>query len=61
MVCRHDGFHGISSAYDRRRGILVFHWTCEGCGTRLKEAAREEYRPEFDPDGNRRFLAAGAP
>jgi hypothetical protein len=57
MACHHDGFHDIHTAYDRRREVLVFHWTCERCGAKLKEAAREKYRPAFDPEGNRRFFA----
>jgi hypothetical protein len=58
MACPHDGFHDIRTAYDRRRGLLVFHWTCERCGARLSEARREPYRPSFDPRGNERFLGA---
>jgi hypothetical protein len=58
MRCAHDGFHGISTSYDRDRGVLVYHWTCESCGARLSEAAREQYRPTFDPRGNEPFLRA---
>jgi hypothetical protein len=58
MSCHHDGFHGIGTAYDQRRGVLVFYWTCERCGTRLREARRDEYRPSFDPHGNDRFRAS---
>jgi hypothetical protein len=61
MSCHHDGFHGIGTAYDQRRGVLVFFWTCERCGARLREARRDEYRPSFDPHGNDPFLAAPAP
>jgi hypothetical protein len=60
MACSHDGFHGINTFYDRRRGVLVYYWTCEDCGKRLGEARREEYRPQFDPHGNQRFLAAAS-
>jgi hypothetical protein len=56
--CAHDGFHSIRSVYDRPTGVLVYYWTCERCGTRLTEANRQEYRPQFDPHGNDRFLAA---
>jgi hypothetical protein len=56
MVCQHDGFHAIRTTYDRATGVLVYFWTCERCGRRLGEARREEYRPAFDPRGNRRFL-----
>jgi hypothetical protein len=47
MACSHDGFHGICTSYDRKRGVLVYFWTCERCGARLHEARREEYRPSF--------------
>jgi hypothetical protein len=47
MVCRHDGFHSIVTSYDRRDGILTYHWICERCGTRLGEARRETYRPSY--------------
>jgi hypothetical protein len=60
MPCSHDGFHAIHSRYDRQDGLLVYYWTCERCGTRLKEARREPYRPQFDPHGNDPFLAATA-
>jgi len=59
MTCPHDGFHGIRSRYDQRRGVLVYFWTCERCGARLGEVRRQEYRPRFDPNGNdRNFVAA---
>ena len=58
MTCSHAEFHGIRTMYDRNSGVLVYFWTCESCGKRLGEARREEYRPQFDPQGNARFLAA---
>ena len=58
MACSHDDFHTIRTAYDRRRGVIVYFWTCERCGARLKEAGRQAYRPAYDPAGNDRFLAA---
>jgi hypothetical protein len=58
MDCAHKGFHGIRSTYDRQRGLLVFFWTCERCGVRLRELHREEYRPRFDPTGGDRELGA---
>jgi hypothetical protein len=60
MPCPHDGYHAISSSYDRRRGLLVYHWTCERCGERLEEARREPYRPLFDPRGNDPFVGGAA-
>jgi hypothetical protein len=44
--------------YDRGRGVLVYYWICERCGALLGEARRQEYRPEFDPNGNDRFVAS---
>ena len=58
MTCSHAEFHGIRTMYDRNSGVLVYFWTCESCGKRLGEARREDYRPQFDPQGNQRFLAA---
>jgi hypothetical protein len=52
MSCAHNGFHTICTTYDRRSGILVYHWTCERCGARLSEARREQYRPSFNSRGN---------
>ena len=49
MGCRHEGFHQVRSRYDRERGMLIFFWTCEVCGTRLSEFRREAYRPHYDP------------
>jgi hypothetical protein len=60
MACAHDGFHAIRTSYDRRRGVLVYFWACEHCGTRLGDARRERYRPSYDPHGNDRFLASQA-
>lgn len=56
MMCEHDGFHAIQTAYDRSSGVLVFFWICEHCGAQLREVRREEYRPAFNPTGNRVFL-----
>ena len=52
--CSHTGFHRIDSSYDRRMGVLVFFWTCERCGVRLGEAARQHYRPAYDRFGYER-------
>ena len=57
-MCTHDGFRGIQSAYDQRRGVLVYFWTCERCGSRLGEAMRTDYRPAYDRDANQRFIAS---
>jgi hypothetical protein len=55
--CPHAGFHGIRTVYDRDRGLLRFFWTCEDCGSRLSEAYRSEYRPQFNPFGNDPYIA----
>ena len=60
MFCRHAGYHTIQGTYERSTGTLVYLWTCESCGKRLGEAARHEYRPQFDPHGNERFLVQAA-
>jgi hypothetical protein len=56
MDCAHNGFHGIRATYDQRRGLLVYFWVCEQCGTLLKECKRQTYRPRFDPQGHERYL-----
>jgi hypothetical protein len=61
MTCSHDGFHGIGTTYDRRREVLVFFWTCDRCGERLREARRDEYRPSFVPHGNALAPAPAGP
>ncbi|MBD0282202.1 MAG: hypothetical protein ICV69_08425 [Thermoleophilaceae bacterium] len=48
MTCRHEGFHGIRTNYDRAGEVLVFNWTCERCGATLGEVRRERYRPRFE-------------
>jgi hypothetical protein len=60
MSCAHDGFRGINTSYDQRRGVLVYFWTCERCGQRMGEARREQYRPAFDPQGHTRFQPSPA-
>ena len=60
MACSHEDFHEIRTAYDRRRGVIVYFWACERCGTRLKEAGREAYRPAYEPAGNDRFRATSS-
>ena len=52
MDCAHDGFHSVSSEYDREQGILRYFRSCDDCGRRLAEVYREEYRPVYDPNGN---------
>jgi hypothetical protein len=49
MNCGHDSYRTIDSSYDRRRAVLVFYWRCERCSTRLGEAGRVSYRPQFQP------------
>ena len=58
MNCSHDGYHAVRSEYDRSRGMLVYVWVCESCGSRLKVATQQPYRPQYDPHGNERFFTA---
>jgi hypothetical protein len=60
MACPHDGFHEISTTYDRKHGVLVYFWACQRCGACLREAGRQEYRASFDPHGNDHFFRAAA-
>jgi hypothetical protein len=60
MNCAHKGFHTVRSRYDRRREVLIFFWTCEHCGEKLGEAARESYTPRFDRLGNERHLGTAS-
>jgi hypothetical protein len=55
MRCSHEGFHAIRTVYDRQGGVLVFFWTCEVCGERLREERRESYRPRYDRRGSQSF------
>jgi hypothetical protein len=55
MDCAHDGFYTIRSEYDRRRRMLVYFWTCDGCDARLDEVRRDPYEPRYDPHGNDGF------
>jgi hypothetical protein len=58
--CTHDGYHDIRTIYDRRFGVLVFYWTCEDCGQRLREAERADYRPRFERRGESESASPGA-
>lgn len=61
MTCQHSGFHSTSSSYDRARKRLVYFARCDRCGARLKDLYTVEYRPNFDPRGNDRYLGPLAP
>ena len=56
MTCPHDDFRSISSQYDRAAKLLVYFSLCDTCGARLEDVHSVEYRPNFDPHGNDRFL-----
>ena len=47
MQCRHQGFHTISSSYDRGTRLLTFFRRCDECGTRLTEVGQLVYEPRF--------------
>ena len=46
-MCEHEGFHGISTRYDRRTHVLVYFEYCETCGRTLSEIDRLDYEPRF--------------
>lgn len=54
MHCKHNGFHSITSRYDRSVGVLVYLCVCESCGRELREVGRLHYRPRFQPAGGAR-------
>jgi hypothetical protein len=59
-ACAHDGFHSVTTRYDRARGLLVFVRTCDGCGGIISEVGREPYRPRFDPLGGGSVMRVSA-
>lgn len=61
MGCKHQGFHTISSSYDRGTRILVYFRRCDECGARLNEVSRLVYEPRFDPRGSDRILSIANP
>ncbi len=61
MECEHQGFHTITSSYDRGTKILTCFRQCDECGARLAEVTRIVYEPRFDPRGYDRFLSSADP
>ena len=53
--CGHDGFHTMTTRYERDSGLLVYCRTCDSCGALVGELGREPYRPSFDPRGCQGF------
>jgi hypothetical protein len=47
MQCAHQGFHTISSSYDRATRVLAFFRRCDDCGARVAEVGRFAYEPRF--------------
>jgi hypothetical protein len=47
MQCAHQGFHTISSSYDRATRVLAFFRRCDDCGARVAEVGRIAYEPRF--------------
>jgi len=56
LVCTHDGFHSVTTRYDRQRGVLICLWKCDRCGQLIGELRRLSYRPRFDPGGSDRLM-----
>jgi hypothetical protein len=59
-VCAHDGYHSITTRYDREAGVLIYMCQCDGCGGTIGEIQRLPYRLRFDPAGNDRFPGRAA-
>jgi hypothetical protein len=38
--------------------MLVYFWTCAGCGSVIGEAQRVQYEPHFDPRGSQKYVTA---
>ena len=47
MRCKHEGFHTITSSYDRRRRVLTCFRRCDDCGARLAEVDQFAYEPRY--------------
>jgi hypothetical protein len=61
VKCKHEGFHTITSSYDRVRRVLIYFRRCDECGARVAEVRRLAYEPRFDRHGSDRFLPARPP
>ena len=56
-MCEHSGYFTGTTRYDRRRKVMRYVVTCDGCGAVMREIESEPYQPQFDPRGNEPYLA----
>lgn len=54
--CKHDGYHSRQGRYSRDTGRLRYVAICDACEAELSEVTAIEYRPQYDPNGNDRYL-----
>ena len=55
-MCEHAGYFSGTTRYDRRRKVMRYVVTCDGCGAEMREIESESYQPQFDPRGNEPYL-----
>ena len=55
-MCEHAGYFTGTTRYDRRKKVMRYVVTCDGCGDVMREIESEPYRPQFDPRGNEPYL-----
>ena len=48
-MCDHDGYHGVTSSYDRGAQVLRYFSFCERCGAPIAEIEQLKYAPRFRP------------
>jgi hypothetical protein len=47
VKCTHEGFHTITSSYDRETRVITYYRRCDDCGAQLSEFGRLAYEPRF--------------
>jgi hypothetical protein len=50
--CSHDGFHSGLGRYSPDTQQLRYVVVCDDCQQELREVLVQEYRPQFEPNGN---------
>jgi hypothetical protein len=55
-MCDHAGYFTGTTRYDRRKKVMRYVVTCDGCGAVMREIETEPYHPQFDPRGNEPYL-----
>ncbi len=49
--CDHVGFHSGRGSYDQLTEQLRYVIICDACDAEVRELERQEYRPQFTPQG----------